>query len=109
MVIAGQRTGDRNLLFGILAMQLDFVCQATLVTAMQDWLLDHSRSLGEVLEENGQLSPHRRQLLESLVDEHLAQHKDDVQESLAACPRWKWRSSFWSWPTPAPAGHPIRH
>ena len=56
-------TADRNLLFGILAVQMDFVSQAKLIQAMNAWVLNKSRSLGELLVEQQSLSPERRALL----------------------------------------------
>ncbi len=75
---------DRNLLFGILAVQMDFVTQDALIRAMNAWVLDKTKSLGLLLVEQGALSPDRRTLLEALVDEHLKQHNQDVSQSLAA-------------------------
>jgi eukaryotic-like serine/threonine-protein kinase len=75
---------DRNLLFGILALQMDFVTRDALIAAMNAWVLEKSRPLGEVLVGLGALSASRRDLLEGLVREHLGQHGDDPQRSLAA-------------------------
>jgi tRNA A-37 threonylcarbamoyl transferase component Bud32 len=78
--------GDRNLLFGILALQMDFVGQDALVAAMQAWAFDKRLSLGEILARQGGLSPERLLLLNALVDEHLKAHRNDPRESLAALP-----------------------
>jgi eukaryotic-like serine/threonine-protein kinase len=75
---------DRNLLFGILAVQLDFVDRDTLIAAMNAWLLDKDKSLGQVLADRGVLGFDRRALLDALVDEHLRQHGNDPQRSLEA-------------------------
>jgi serine/threonine protein kinase len=75
---------DRNLLFGILALQLDFISREQLVTAMNTWVLDKHKALGDILREQGTLSPERHALLEALVQEHLRQHGDDPEQSLAA-------------------------
>jgi eukaryotic-like serine/threonine-protein kinase len=77
---------DRNLLFGILAVQLDFVNKDGLIGAMNAWLLDKTRSLGDILRDRGQLSAERLQLLAALVAEHLHQHGGDPRQSLAALP-----------------------
>src|SRR5207237_7753972 len=77
-------SADRNLLFGILAVQLDFVTKDALVAAMGAWLLDKGKPLGDILRDRGDLSPGRLQLLTALVEEHLRQHGDDPQQSLAA-------------------------
>ena len=36
---------DRNLLFGILALQMDFVRRDALITAMHAWVLDKAKPL----------------------------------------------------------------
>jgi serine/threonine-protein kinase len=75
---------DRNLLFGILALQMDFISRDGLIEAMHTWVLDKARPLGQVLLGQGRLTPERLQLLEALVAEHLKAHGGDPQESLAA-------------------------
>jgi serine/threonine protein kinase/tetratricopeptide (TPR) repeat protein len=77
-------TADRNLLFGILALQLEFVTRDELVAAMQAWVLDKARPLGQVFVEQGVLGRLRRDLLEALVQEHLADHDHDAGRSLAS-------------------------
>jgi hypothetical protein len=75
---------DRNLLFGILALQMDFIGREALIAAMNAWVLDKSKALGQILLEQGKLTPLRLQLLEALVSEHLQAHQADAQQSLAA-------------------------
>jgi serine/threonine protein kinase/tetratricopeptide (TPR) repeat protein len=75
---------DRNLLFGILALQTNFVRQDALIAAMHAWVLDKSKSLGRILGDQGQLPDERRRLLDALVDEHLKEHHGDAPQSLAA-------------------------
>src|SRR5262245_9083523 len=77
-------SADRNLLFGILAVQLDFVSKDALLGAMNAWLLDKRKPLGEILRDEGHLSAERLQLLSALVAEHLKQHGSDPHRSLAA-------------------------
>jgi serine/threonine-protein kinase len=77
---------DRNLLFGVLALQLDFVSRDALVAAMNAWVLDKGKPLGDILVEQGRLTAARLRLLDGLVDEHLRAHGDDAQHSLAALP-----------------------
>src|SRR5437763_1073719 len=74
---------DRNLLFGILALQLDFISREALIAAMTAWTTAKGRPLGEILLEQNALTVERRALLEGLVREHLRQHGDDPQQSLA--------------------------
>ena len=75
---------DRNLLFGILAVQMNFVGRDALIAAMNAWVLEKSQSLGRILVEQQALSPSRHDLLEQLVDEHMAAHDGDAGKSLAA-------------------------
>ncbi len=76
--------GDRNLLFGILALQMDFISGDALLKAMQSWVVEKSKRLGQILVEQDALSADRCALLESLVDEHVQQHGGEVEKSLAA-------------------------
>jgi len=78
------RSADRNLLFGILALLNDFITREQLAAAMTTWLSDKARPLGEILQSQGALAAPRSQLLEALVQEHLKQHGNDPQKSLAA-------------------------
>jgi len=75
-------TADRNLLFGILALQMDFIDRDQLVVAMNAWVLDKSQTLQSLLIETGHLSKERADLLSSLVAEHVKQHGDDPEKSL---------------------------
>jgi tetratricopeptide (TPR) repeat protein/serine/threonine protein kinase len=78
------RGADLNLLFGILAVQMDFVSRDQLVAGMHAWVLDKSKALGAILVEQKVLGAERHALLQALVQEHLKQHQNDPQQSLAA-------------------------
>ncbi|HKD35694.1 MAG TPA: hypothetical protein VKB78_02810, partial [Pirellulales bacterium] len=75
---------DRNLLFGVLALQMDFVSREQLVAAMNAWVLAKEKPLGQILVEQNSLAAERRTLLDALVAEHLKLHDNDPQRSLAA-------------------------
>src|SRR5262245_38669320 len=75
---------DRNLLFGTLALQMDFISRDALVAAMNAWVLDKAKPLGQILVEQGALAPDNRVWLEAGVERHLAKHNNDPQQSLAA-------------------------
>src|SRR5438477_12805219 len=75
---------DRNLLFGILALQMDFISRDALVTAMHAWVLDKGKPLGKILQEQHALTADTYTLLEALVQKHLALHGNDAEQSLAA-------------------------
>ena len=75
---------DRNLLFGLLALQNGLIDQVQLVGGFQAWTRDKSRSLAEHLESMGGLTTAKRALLEALADAHLEAHGGSVLDSLAA-------------------------
>ncbi|MCH7728045.1 MAG: serine/threonine protein kinase [Planctomycetes bacterium] len=85
---------DRNLLFGIVALQMDFINRDQLVTAMHDWVLMKSKPLGRLLVERESLTDDTCTLLESLVEKHLAHHNHDVTKSLAAVGSSSFRDDF---------------
>ena len=75
---------DRNLLFGILALQMDFIGRDALIAAMNAWVLDKAKPLGQVLLDQGALRSDARAVLEALVEKHLELHGHDAERSLAA-------------------------
>jgi hypothetical protein len=77
---------ERNLLFGLLALQNGLINQVQLVAAFQAWTLDKARALADLLVDRGELSRSRRELLDALVEEHLKEHGGDAEKSLAAIP-----------------------
>jgi serine/threonine-protein kinase len=77
-------SADRNLLLGILALQMDFVSRDALVAAMHAWVLRKSTSLGQLLLEQGALRADTHALLEAIVEKHLEMHGGDAHKSLAA-------------------------
>jgi serine/threonine protein kinase/tetratricopeptide (TPR) repeat protein len=78
------RASDRNLLFGLLALQNNFIDRDGLLDAFQRWVNDRSTALDRILLDRGALSPGRHALLVGLVEEHLKLHDDDPEKSLAA-------------------------
>jgi serine/threonine-protein kinase len=106
---------DRNLLLGILALQMDFVNRDALVAGMSAWAVDKAKPLGQILAERGALAEAERAALEVLVDRHLARHDHDADKSLAAlrptpdaCAHFS-RVTGWELPAalaPTPEGHP---
>jgi serine/threonine-protein kinase len=79
-----QPHADRNLLFGILALQLDFIGRDQLVAAMTAWVLDKHKPLGLILIEQNALTFQDYEALQVLVDRHLEHHEQQPQRSLAA-------------------------
>ncbi|MCI0460669.1 MAG: serine/threonine-protein kinase [Gemmataceae bacterium] len=82
--IPSRPSADRNLLFGILALQMDFISRDGLVQAMNAWVLAKAKPLGQILIEQGTLRPDAYALLEPLVQKHLELHGNDPQQSLAS-------------------------
>src|SRR6185369_4970445 len=74
---------DRNLLFGLLALQNGLINQAQLVAAFQAWTLDKARALADHLIAQGHLHDAQRAVVEAMADLHVAKH-GDVERSLAA-------------------------
>jgi tetratricopeptide (TPR) repeat protein/tRNA A-37 threonylcarbamoyl transferase component Bud32 len=81
----GKPRGDaaQCLLFGLLALQNNFIDRETLLAAFNAWVADKSQSLGQILLDRGALSPARHSVLQVLVQEHLQQHGFDPERSLA--------------------------
>ncbi len=77
-------TADRNLLFGILALQMNFISRDALVAAMHAWVLDKATPLGQILVGQGALPEDAHHLLDALVQKHLAMHGGDPERSLAS-------------------------
>src|SRR5438309_473417 len=75
---------DRNLIFGLLALQMDFVSREQLLDAMSAWMFQKHTPLGEVLCRRGVLAEEDRIDLDRLVDRHLKRHGGNPQASLAA-------------------------
>ncbi len=76
------RVSDRNLLFGMLALQMDFISRDALVEGMQAWMMNKSKSLGELLVERGMLAAEDHGLLDPLVEAHIRKH-GGAEQSLA--------------------------
>jgi serine/threonine protein kinase len=79
-----QPAADRNLLFGILALQMDFISQDTLISSMNAWVLRKFEPIGQILMEQGALRGQDRELLEALLLRHLELHEQNVDKSLAS-------------------------
>ncbi len=75
---------DRNLLFGILAFQLNFIDRQALLAAFDHWTADKNKLLGQILLDQGALAVDSHALLEALVAKHLELHGNDPEKSLAA-------------------------
>jgi serine/threonine-protein kinase len=77
---------DRNLLFGLLALQNGLINQGQLVAAFQAWTLDKACALADHLVGRGDLDADDRSAVDALVARHIKKHGGDVERSLAAVP-----------------------
>jgi len=84
MPSSGRAAADRNLLFGILAVQMDFVTRDALIGAMHAWVLDKQRPLGQILRARGDLGEEELALLEAMVRKHVEAHGNEPERSLQA-------------------------
>jgi eukaryotic-like serine/threonine-protein kinase len=83
---------ERNLLFGVLALQAALIDQDELAEVCALWSTRKSVALGDLLAKRGMLSASDRQEVERLVDRHLKSHGGDAASSLAAALDWEARS-----------------
>jgi hypothetical protein len=77
---------EKNLLFGLLALQNGLINQRQLVAVFQAWTLDRARGLAEYLVGHGDLDTDDRALVEALAERHLKKHGGDAEKSLASIP-----------------------
>jgi hypothetical protein len=76
--------GDRNLLFGILAVQKNIISPDAFVAAMKEWSAEKKKGLAQILREQNAITENHHAVLEELVDQNLAGHGNDAQKSLQA-------------------------
>jgi serine/threonine-protein kinase len=74
---------DRNLLFGMLALQNGLVDQVQLVAAFQSWTLQKDRPLADHLVDRGALDMAQRGVIEAMVGLHLQKHGGRPAQSVA--------------------------
>ena len=75
---------DRNLLFGVLAFQDEYIDLAQLVAICRAWAADKSRSIPQLLVERQWLSEQVRDELERKVERKLKRFVGDVHATLGA-------------------------
>ncbi|MBI3468334.1 MAG: tetratricopeptide repeat protein [Planctomycetes bacterium] len=75
---------DRNLLFGVLAFQDDYIDLAQLAAVCRAWAADKSRPMPDLLVERGWIIDADRQELEHRVERKLKRYGGDVHATLGA-------------------------
>lgn len=74
---------DRNLLFGVLALQADLIDARQFIEACTLWAAHKATPLAELLVERGWLRPDDREHVEYLLGRKLEKHGGDVRTGLA--------------------------
>jgi tetratricopeptide (TPR) repeat protein len=75
---------DRNLLFGVLAMQVDLIDAARFAEVCTAWALQKTVPLSDHLVARGWITLEEKTEVDRLVDRRLRRHAGDTQRSLAA-------------------------
>ena len=69
---------DRNLLFGVLALQADLITAAQFAEACAAWATRKTAPLAELLLERSWITPADREQVEKLLERKLKKHGGDV-------------------------------
>jgi eukaryotic-like serine/threonine-protein kinase len=74
----------RDLLFGLLALQVGLINQEQLLAAFGLWSRNKGKALAEILIERGVIDAESRSLLSGMAEKQLKLHGGDAEKSLAA-------------------------
>jgi serine/threonine-protein kinase len=80
----GAMNTDRNLLFGVLAFQNEYINLSQLAAVCRAWSAEKDRPLAELLVERRWIDSHARVELDRLVDRKLARYGGDPRATLGA-------------------------
>lgn len=72
------KASDRNLLVGVLGLQLGLITESQLIEAMQKWVFRKSTSIELILEECGAIDASSRESLHEIAERHLKAHENDA-------------------------------
>ncbi len=75
---------DRNLLVGILALQMEFIDQTELINAMRSWIFQKDTGIEDLLLQQKSIEQETRDFLKAMAEEHIRLHKNDATISMAA-------------------------
>jgi hypothetical protein len=70
---------DRDLLFGLVALESRFIDRSQLLAAIQDWVKDRSRTLADVLESRASLTGEESTIVDAVIDGKTPDVSDDVR------------------------------
>src|SRR5207237_6589475 len=74
----------RDLLFGLLALQIGLIDQDDLVSAFSAWTRARGKTLAEILLDRGAIDAESRSILATMAQKQLKLHGGDTEKSLAA-------------------------
>ncbi len=77
-------SADQNLLFGIMALQMELIDRDQLIDALHGWAKAKDRPVGEILVDAGAIDQVTCRLLGELLAKRIARHDGNVEESLAS-------------------------
>jgi serine/threonine protein kinase/predicted Zn-dependent protease len=77
-------SADDNLLFGILALQMNFISQQGLIAGMNAWVLEKNSTLSDILIAQGEMAAEHRDLLLPLIAAHLRKTGQSAAKSIAS-------------------------
>ncbi len=75
---------DQNLLFGVIALQMDLLDAGRFARACTFWSADKSKSLGDVLVERGWIAPRDREEVDQMLSRRLEKFGGDARAGLVA-------------------------
>jgi serine/threonine-protein kinase len=75
---------DRNLLFGVLALQLEYIDPQRFTEACAAWAVSNQKTLPEILIDRGWMKGREVEEVERFLDRKLKRHKGDVEKTLAS-------------------------
>ncbi len=74
---------ERNLLVGVLALQLEIVSRRELVSAFQAWLTNRSKPLEDLLLSRGAISKQQQELVAAMADKYVQLFAADLSQNLS--------------------------
>ncbi len=80
----GRHKTETNLLFGVLAVQMEYIDSSQFTEACASWAVNKSRPLADIVVERGWLSPEDREDIEKCVLRKLRKHQGSVAATLHA-------------------------
>lgn len=75
---------DKDLLFGVISMQLGLASEEEVSGFAETWLRDPTRTLADHMERGGALAPEQRKMVEAIVDRAISVNEDNVDKTLSA-------------------------